>query len=161
MFVFHMNLSFYSFSLLPRWCFIVRICSFVSPCDPPPLKARAAAMRGELGPGGLLLGLTLVLLCPACGASSLGLAVHVVPLDADGGNTVLSAFLSFNELCLRWRWTPRTGEKKSSYSMKHELFSWSPPSLNILEALFHFSSLVFIGLYFPSAMERTLCVLHP
>ncbi|XP_040052559.2 uncharacterized protein LOC120831270 [Gasterosteus aculeatus] len=49
-------------------------------------------MRGELGPGGLLLGLTLVLLCPACGASSLGLAVHVVPLDADGGNTVRAHF---------------------------------------------------------------------
>ncbi|XP_037312857.2 uncharacterized protein LOC119199623 [Pungitius pungitius] len=53
-------------------------------------------MRSKLGPSGLLPGLTLVLalvlFCPACGASSLGLAVHVVPLDADGGNTVRAHF---------------------------------------------------------------------
>ena len=36
----------------------------------------------------LLQGLTLVLLGPACEASSLGLTVHVVPLDSNGGNTV-------------------------------------------------------------------------
>ncbi|KAK9542287.1 hypothetical protein VZT92_000162 [Zoarces viviparus] len=40
----------------------------------------------------LLLGLTLVLFGPACGASSLGLTVHVVPLDSDGGNTVRAHF---------------------------------------------------------------------
>ncbi|KAL6113571.1 uncharacterized protein ACO6RY_11817 [Pungitius sinensis] len=53
-------------------------------------------MRSKLGPSGLLPGLALVLalvlFCPACGASSLGLAVHVVPLDADGGNTVRAHF---------------------------------------------------------------------
>ncbi|XP_037604780.1 uncharacterized protein LOC119475797 [Sebastes umbrosus] len=40
----------------------------------------------------LLLGLTLVLLGPACEASSLGLTVHVVPLDSDGGNMVQAHF---------------------------------------------------------------------
>ncbi|XP_031704178.1 mucin-5AC-like [Anarrhichthys ocellatus] len=40
----------------------------------------------------LLLGLTLVLFAPACGASSLGLMVHVVPLDSNGGNTVRAHF---------------------------------------------------------------------
>lgn len=40
----------------------------------------------------LLLGLTLVLLSPACEASSLGLTVHVVPLDSNGGNTVQAHF---------------------------------------------------------------------
>ena len=43
--------------------------------------------------GILLLSLTLVLLGPACQASSLGLTVHVVPLDIDGGNTVGNVFL--------------------------------------------------------------------
>ncbi|XP_078124169.1 uncharacterized protein LOC144529066 [Sander vitreus] len=42
--------------------------------------------------GILLLSLTLVLLGPACQASSLGLTVHVVPLDIDGGNTVRAYF---------------------------------------------------------------------
>lgn len=40
----------------------------------------------------LLQGLTLFLLGPACEASSLGLTVHVVPLDSTGGKTV--SFLS-------------------------------------------------------------------
>ncbi|XP_017269675.1 uncharacterized protein LOC108234754 [Kryptolebias marmoratus] len=40
----------------------------------------------------LLRGLTLLLLSAACGASSLGLAVHVVPLDGDGGKTVRAHF---------------------------------------------------------------------
>ncbi|XP_070763376.1 uncharacterized protein [Enoplosus armatus] len=42
--------------------------------------------------GILLQGLTLVLLGPACEASSLGLTVHVVPLNSDGGNTVRAHF---------------------------------------------------------------------
>ncbi|KAM8893828.1 uncharacterized protein AB9W97_010772 isoform 2-T2 [Spinachia spinachia] len=49
-------------------------------------------MRVKLGPSGLLLGLTLLLFCPACGASSLGLTVHVVPLEPDAGNTVRAHF---------------------------------------------------------------------
>lgn len=36
----------------------------------------------------LLQGLTLLMLGPTYEASSLGLTVHVVPLDSDGGNTV-------------------------------------------------------------------------
>ena len=36
----------------------------------------------------LLQGLTLLLLGPACEASSLGMTIHVVPLDSDGGKTV-------------------------------------------------------------------------
>ncbi|XP_067351830.1 uncharacterized protein [Channa argus] len=40
----------------------------------------------------LLLGLTLVLLGPACKASSLGLTVQVVPLDSNGGKTVRAHF---------------------------------------------------------------------
>ncbi|XP_071345352.1 uncharacterized protein [Trachinotus anak] len=40
----------------------------------------------------LLLGLTLFLFGPACEASSLGLTVHVVPLDSDGGQTVRAHF---------------------------------------------------------------------
>ncbi|XP_056229122.1 mucin-2-like isoform X2 [Seriola aureovittata] len=40
----------------------------------------------------LVQGLTLLLLGPACEASSLGLTVHVVPLDGDGGNTVRAHF---------------------------------------------------------------------
>lgn len=40
----------------------------------------------------LLQGLTLVLLGPACEASSLGLTVHIVPLDSDGGRTVGNVF---------------------------------------------------------------------
>ncbi|XP_069385933.1 uncharacterized protein [Paralichthys olivaceus] len=40
----------------------------------------------------LVQGLTLLLLGPACEASSLGLTVHAVPLDSDGGNTVRAHF---------------------------------------------------------------------
>ncbi|XP_010792296.1 uncharacterized protein [Notothenia coriiceps] len=40
----------------------------------------------------LLQVLTLVLLGPACEASSLGLTVHVEPLESDGGNTVRAHF---------------------------------------------------------------------
>ncbi|XP_054472390.1 mucin-2-like [Anoplopoma fimbria] len=40
----------------------------------------------------LLLGLTLVLFGPACRASSLGLTVHVVPLDTNEGKTVRAHF---------------------------------------------------------------------
>ncbi|KAG8001219.1 hypothetical protein GBF38_006790 [Nibea albiflora] len=40
----------------------------------------------------LLQGLTLFLLGPACEASSLGLTVHVVPLDSTGGKTVRAHF---------------------------------------------------------------------
>ncbi|KAI3376916.1 hypothetical protein L3Q82_000165 [Scortum barcoo] len=40
----------------------------------------------------LLQGLALLLLGPACEASSLGLTVHVVPLDSDGGRTVRAHF---------------------------------------------------------------------
>ncbi|KAI4786119.1 hypothetical protein KUCAC02_037334 [Chaenocephalus aceratus] len=40
----------------------------------------------------LLQVLTLVLLGPACEASSLGLTVHVEPLENDGGNTVRAHF---------------------------------------------------------------------
>ncbi|XP_029281389.1 uncharacterized protein LOC115003643 [Cottoperca gobio] len=40
----------------------------------------------------LLQGLTLVLYGPACKASSLGLTVHVVPLDSNEGNTVRAHF---------------------------------------------------------------------
>ncbi|XP_056268449.1 uncharacterized protein LOC130192463 isoform X2 [Pseudoliparis swirei] len=39
-----------------------------------------------------VLTLALVLGAPACEASSLGLTVHVVPLEADGGNTVHAHF---------------------------------------------------------------------
>ncbi|KAG7481727.1 hypothetical protein JOB18_003414 [Solea senegalensis] len=40
----------------------------------------------------LVQGLTLFLVGPACDASSLGLTVHVVPLDSDGGKTVRAHF---------------------------------------------------------------------
>ncbi|XP_033972776.1 uncharacterized protein LOC117471701 [Trematomus bernacchii] len=40
----------------------------------------------------LLQVLTLILLGPACEASSLGLTVHVEPLESDGGNTVRAHF---------------------------------------------------------------------
>ncbi|XP_032377352.1 uncharacterized protein LOC116692880 [Etheostoma spectabile] len=40
----------------------------------------------------LILSLTLVLLGATCQASSLGLTVHVVPLDINGGNTVQAHF---------------------------------------------------------------------
>ncbi|XP_068580441.1 mucin-3A-like [Cebidichthys violaceus] len=64
-------------------------------------------MRRKFKLSVLLLGLTLVLFGPACEASSLGLTVHVVPLDSDGGNTVRAHFSaiapspcpSLSELC--------------------------------------------------------------
>ncbi|XP_030614653.1 mucin-5AC-like [Archocentrus centrarchus] len=40
----------------------------------------------------LLQGLTLLMLGPACEASSLGLTVHVVPLNSNGGKTVRAYF---------------------------------------------------------------------
>lgn len=47
----------------------------------------------------LLQGLTLVLLGPACEASSLGLTVHIVPLDSDGGRTVGNVSLPKKTFC--------------------------------------------------------------
>ncbi|XP_061595105.1 uncharacterized protein LOC133459246 [Cololabis saira] len=49
-------------------------------------------MQGGLKLRRLLQGLFLVLLAPAYEASSLGLTVHVVPLDSDGGNMVRAHF---------------------------------------------------------------------
>lgn len=40
----------------------------------------------------LLLGLALLMLGLASDASSLGLTVHVVPLNSDGGKTVSTVF---------------------------------------------------------------------
>ena len=47
----------------------------------------------------LLQVLTLVLFGPACQASSLGLTVHVVPLDNDGGKMVGTGFFPRNLFC--------------------------------------------------------------
>ncbi|XP_071390382.1 uncharacterized protein [Centroberyx affinis] len=49
-------------------------------------------MLDRLVLGILLQGLTLLWSGPACEASSLGLVVHVVPLDSDGGKTVRAHF---------------------------------------------------------------------
>lgn len=59
------------------------------------VSTRGADMLERIKLSILLQGLTLlVLLGPACEASSLGLTVHVLPLDSDGGNTVGLAMVS-------------------------------------------------------------------